>query len=215
MLTPTIAPFDSRRTMAGIHTFVVRTAVKAGMYTLPSRQHFLAGIGEPGASLMSVVGSRLVSGGNGRVGVRVCVKDSGWSASDQMLYVGWSTCRSRSKRTGQDWLQATLTAVCVRLLAVSARCQRHLGCRRDAEKCLPLALFLAHMVFSSAVVKPSTVLQCCVWAVTDAGPILADNIPDSKVHAREFISIAETVSQRATALYGNSKMPRSDSTWTG
>ncbi len=35
--------------MSGIHTFVVRTAVKAGMYTLPSRQHFLAGIGEPGA----------------------------------------------------------------------------------------------------------------------------------------------------------------------
>ena len=34
--------------MSGIHTFVVRTAVKAGMYTLPSRQHFLAGIGEPG-----------------------------------------------------------------------------------------------------------------------------------------------------------------------
>jgi hypothetical protein len=35
------------------------------------------------------------------------------------------------------------------------------------------------------------------------------------VHAAEFISIAEKVSQRATALYGNSKMPRSDSTWTG
>ena len=43
----------------------------------------------------------------------------------------------------------------------------------------------------------------------------ADNVPDSKVHAREFISIAEAVSQRATALYGNNKMPRSDSTWTG
>jgi hypothetical protein len=37
------------RTMSGIHTFVVRTAVKAGMYTLPSRHTFLAGIGEPGA----------------------------------------------------------------------------------------------------------------------------------------------------------------------
>ena len=43
----------------------------------------------------------------------------------------------------------------------------------------------------------------------------ADNVPDSKMHASEFISVAEAVSQRATALYGNDKMPRSDSTWTG
>mmetsp|Transcript_11756 Transcript_11756/g.35265 ORF Transcript_11756/g.35265 Transcript_11756/m.35265 type:complete len:215 (-) Transcript_11756:489-1133(-) len=35
------------RTMANIHTFVVRTAVKAGMYTLPAREHFLKSIGEP------------------------------------------------------------------------------------------------------------------------------------------------------------------------
>lgn len=35
--------------MAHIHTFVVRTAVKAGMYTLPSRDTFLQGLGESGA----------------------------------------------------------------------------------------------------------------------------------------------------------------------
>ena len=37
-----------RRSLAGIHTFVVRTAVYAGMYTLPSRATFLASIGESG-----------------------------------------------------------------------------------------------------------------------------------------------------------------------
>lgn len=36
-----------RRTMANFHTFVVRTAVKAGMYTLPTREAFLKSIGEP------------------------------------------------------------------------------------------------------------------------------------------------------------------------
>ena len=36
------------RTMANIHTFVVRTAVKAGMYTLPTRDTFLNNIGESG-----------------------------------------------------------------------------------------------------------------------------------------------------------------------
>lgn len=34
------------RTMANIHTFVVRTAVKAGMYTLPTREAFLKSLGE-------------------------------------------------------------------------------------------------------------------------------------------------------------------------
>jgi Glycolipid transfer protein (GLTP) len=34
--------------MAGIHTFVVRTAVKAGMYTLPTRENFLKSLGEAG-----------------------------------------------------------------------------------------------------------------------------------------------------------------------
>jgi len=43
-----ICPFACR-TMAHIHTFVVRTAVKAGMYTLPSRDTFLQGLGESGA----------------------------------------------------------------------------------------------------------------------------------------------------------------------
>lgn len=37
--------------MANIHTFVVRTAVKAGMYTLPTREHFLKGIGETDCAL--------------------------------------------------------------------------------------------------------------------------------------------------------------------
>lgn len=37
------------RTMAHIHTFVVRTAVKAGMYTLPTRDNFLKSLGEAGA----------------------------------------------------------------------------------------------------------------------------------------------------------------------
>jgi hypothetical protein len=36
------------KTMAHIHTFVVRTAVKAGMYTLPARDTFLQGLGESG-----------------------------------------------------------------------------------------------------------------------------------------------------------------------
>ncbi len=36
------------RTMAHIHTFVVRTAVKAGMYTLPSREAFLQTLGADG-----------------------------------------------------------------------------------------------------------------------------------------------------------------------
>lgn len=39
------------RTMAGIHTFVVRTAVKAGMYTLPTREVFLKSLGEAGDHL--------------------------------------------------------------------------------------------------------------------------------------------------------------------
>ena len=37
--------------MANIHTFVVRTAVKAGMYTLPTREHFLKSIGETDCAL--------------------------------------------------------------------------------------------------------------------------------------------------------------------
>lgn len=78
-----------QKTLAGIHTFVVRTAVYAGMYTLPSRANFLASIGE-----------------------------------------------------------------------------------------------------------------------SDVGP-------HSKVNAQAFVSVAEKVTRRITSLYGNSKMPRSDSTWTG
>jgi hypothetical protein len=41
------------RTMAGIHTFVVRTAVKAGMYTLPTRENFLKSLGEAGPEAKS------------------------------------------------------------------------------------------------------------------------------------------------------------------
>lgn len=37
--------------MANIHTFVVRTAVKAGMYTLPTRENFLKSIGETDCAL--------------------------------------------------------------------------------------------------------------------------------------------------------------------
>jgi Glycolipid transfer protein (GLTP) len=38
--------------MSHIHTFVVRTAVKAGMYTLPSRETFLKSLGEGGETLI-------------------------------------------------------------------------------------------------------------------------------------------------------------------
>ena len=47
------------------------------------------------------------------------------------------------------------------------------------------------------------------------GLATSDVGPDSKHNARKFVSVAEKVSQRITALFGNSAMPRSDSTWTG
>lgn len=37
--------------MSPMHNFVVRTAVKASMYTLPSREQFLASIGETGVCM--------------------------------------------------------------------------------------------------------------------------------------------------------------------
>ena len=44
---------------------------------------------------------------------------------------------------------------------------------------------------------------------------LQDAGPDSKHNAQQFVSVAEKVSMRVTALYGTHVMPRSDSTWTG
>ncbi len=39
------------RTLAQIHAWVVRAGIKTGMMALPSRDHFLASIGETGALL--------------------------------------------------------------------------------------------------------------------------------------------------------------------
>lgn len=41
--------------MAHIHTFIVRTAVKGGMYTLPSRDTFLQGLGEGGVLSLETI----------------------------------------------------------------------------------------------------------------------------------------------------------------
>jgi len=37
------------RTLAQIHAWVVRAGIKTGMMALPTREHFLASIGETGA----------------------------------------------------------------------------------------------------------------------------------------------------------------------
>ena len=60
------------RTLAHIHAWVVRAGIKTGMMALPTREHFLASIGETGARLRQVAGTPGGGGGSSGAGVLAC-----------------------------------------------------------------------------------------------------------------------------------------------
>ena len=65
------------RTLAQLHAWVVRAGIKTGMLALPTRETFLASIGETGGWIVGVGGWVSNGGGGGRLRVKMRVQEVG------------------------------------------------------------------------------------------------------------------------------------------
>lgn len=94
------------RTLAQIHAWVVRAGIKTGMMALPSRDTFLASIGETGA-----LGVRVAAGTHNCAGVRVVANEDGRFAA--LKAIPLSSCRLvRHERLERGWVQQWGSACC-------------------------------------------------------------------------------------------------------